>query len=154
MPTRTCARVPFSRCARPTRGWTLAELMVVVAILGVLGALAVPGYLQQQRKVRRGDARAALQQLQFDQTRHRGSHDRFAATPAELGWPQDLSPQGHYRLQITEASPEAYVAEAHPLGPQAADGTCNPLRLSWRHAGTALYSSGDSLDSDPGRCWQ
>ena len=138
---------------RAARGWSLAELMIVVAILGILSALAIPSYQQQQRKVRRGDARAALQQLQFDQVRYWGQHARFAGNIAELGWSNDRSPQGHYRLQLTEASADGYVAEAIPLGVQQADSTCHPMRMAWRDVATILYSSGPSLDSDTGQCW-
>lgn len=146
-------------CSRGTRllgreGWTLTELLLVVAILGILSALALPAYQQQQRSVRRGDARAALQQLQFDQARYRASHDRFASTTGDLGWPHDLSPQGHYRLRITEATPESYTAEASPIGSQAADTSCEPMRVSWRDVASVIYSSGNSLDKDPGRCWR
>ena len=138
---------------RAACGWSLAELMVVLAIVGILSALAIPNYQQQQRKVRRGDARAALQQLQFDQTRYRGQHARFAGTPAELGWSRELSPQGHYKLQLTEVSADGYVAEAIPLGAQAADQACNPMRMVWRDVATVVYSSGPSQSSDPGQCW-
>ena len=148
MRTHRGGRAP-SPCA--AQGWSLTELLMVMAILGILSALALPAYQQQQRQVRRGDGRAALQQLQFDQARHRNQHDRFASTLAELGW--ELSPQGHYRLQLTEASADGYTAEALPLGAQAADTACTPLRMAWRDAATVVYSSGASLDSDPARCW-
>lgn len=150
MRTRRRGRAPSSRSAM---GLTLAELLTVLAIVATLSALALPTYLQQQRKVRRGDARAALQQMQFDQVRYRNSHNRFASTPAELGWALDLSPQGHYRLLLTEAYADSYTAEAIPVGPQAADTACNPLRMAWRDVATVVYSSGPSPDSDPTPCW-
>ena len=127
---------------------------MVVAIAGILAALAVPGYQQQQRQAKRGDARAALQQLQFDQARYRGSHPGFATELSELGWRTDFSPQGHYRLRMTQASAEGYVAEATAVGSQAADSACNPMRLAWRDTATVILSSGNDLDNDPAQCWR
>lgn len=137
----------------PTSGWSLTELLVVLAIAGILAALAIPSYQQQQRQARRGDARAALQQLQLDQARHRGSHDAYASQLSDLGWPSERSPQGHYRLQIAQADAEGHVAEAWPVGAQAADTACSPMRLRWGEVATVRYSSGTSTDSDPARCW-
>jgi len=135
------------------RGWTLTEMLIVLAILGILSTLAIPSYQQQQRKVRRGDARAALQQLQFDQARHRSLQSSFASTTTELGWSSDQSPQGHYRVRIVEASAHGYVAEAMPAGTQQADVGCTPMRLRWQQTATVVYSSGSDPDSDRAQCW-
>jgi len=141
-------RQPYIGC-----GWTLTELLVVLAIVGILTVLAVPHYQQQQRQVRRNDARAALQQLLLDQARYRGGHDRFATQLSALGWPSDRSTQGHYRLSIVQADDQSHVLEANPVGAQALDTACAPLRLHWQQPATVVQSSGANQDSDPAHCW-
>lgn len=54
---------------RPS-GFTLIELMITVAIVGILAAVAYPVYTDQIRKGRRADARAALMNLLVQQERY------------------------------------------------------------------------------------
>lgn len=143
------------RLLDPTHsGWTLTELLITLALMSVLAALALPTYQQQQRQARRTDGQAALLQLQVDQVRWRSSHEQYAQSLTELGWAGDKSPQGHYQISITEASTEAYTAQAIAVGPQAADSACSPLRLSWQGSATALWGAGEHANSDPDRCWR
>ncbi|PUE10940.1 prepilin-type cleavage/methylation domain-containing protein [Limnohabitans sp. T6-5] len=136
------------------RGWTLTELLISLALMSVLAALALPTYQQQQRQTRRSDGQAALIQLQMDQARWRSTHDSHADALSALGWASDHSPQGHYQISITEATPDGYTLEASALSGQAADRDCNPLRLRWQGAATAVFSASEHLDSDPARCWR
>ena len=48
----------------PQQGFTLIELMIVVAIVGILSAIAYPSYAEYIRKGHRADARAGLLQAQ------------------------------------------------------------------------------------------
>lgn len=137
-----------------SRGWTLAELLIVVALMGLLGALALPTYQQQQRQARRSDGQAALLQLQLDQARWRSTHDSHADNLSALGWTTDRSPLGHYQITLTEVSAEGYAAQAIALNNQAADRDCTPMRLSWQGSATAVFGAGEHPDSDPHRCWR
>ena len=137
-----------------SRGWTLAELLIVVALMGLLAALAVPTYQQQQQQARRSDGQAALLQLQIDQARWRSSHDSHADNLSALGWASDQSPQGHYQIRLIEATPDGYSAQAIALNKQAADRDCTPLHLRWQASATAVFGAGQHLDSDPHRCWR
>ena len=128
-------------------------MLVVLAIVGILLGLALPSYQQHQRTVRRGDARAALQQVQLEQARYRSVNERYASSLAELGWANDLSPARAYRLHISQASAEGYEVQALPLGAQAADRACQPMRLTLLPNASVVYGSGEQADADPGRCW-
>ncbi len=142
-------------CAPTTQtGWTLSELLVSLALMAVLAAVALPAFQAQQRQARRSDAQSALQQLQLAQARWRGTQGSHAADLVSLGWAGDLSPGGHYRLEITDADSEGYSLVATPIGAQARDSACAPMRLQLRHMATVVFSSGSDLTSDPGRCWR
>ena len=135
-------------------GWTLSELLVSLALMAVLAAVALPTFQAQQRQARRSDAQSALQQLQLAQARWRGTQSSHATDLASLGWAGDLSPGGHYRLAISDADSEGYSLIATPIGAQARDSACAPMRLQLRHMATVVFSSGADLASDPGRCWR
>ncbi len=135
-------------------GWTLSELLVSLALMAVLAAVALPAFQAQQRQARRSDAQSALQQLQLAQARWRGTQSSHAADLASLGWSGDLSPGGHYSLAITEANSEGYSLIATPIGAQARDIACAPMRLQLQHMATVVLSSGADLAGDPGRCWR
>ncbi len=137
-----------------TRGWTLAELMMALALMSVFATLALPSYLQQQRTARRSDGQAALVQIQVDQARWRSSHDSHADTLLALGWLSDRSGQGHYQISLIEVDADGYTALATATGGQAQDHDCTPLRLTWSGSANAVFSAGEHLNSDPSRCWR
>ena len=140
--------------AANSRGWTLTEMLVCLALLSILAAMALPAYLEQQRLARRSDGQAALLQLQTDQARWRSLHDSHAPTLGVLGWPSDLSPQGHYRIRLMESTADAYTAQAIAVGAQAADHPCTPLQLRWQGSAHVVLGAGASPDSDVARCWR
>jgi type IV pilus assembly protein PilE len=88
------------RCA--AAGITLIELLVAIAIVGIIAALAWPSFGDQVRKARRVDAITALYKLQLDQERYRAGNHRYAGDLSELGWGADEpeSPAGHYRITL------------------------------------------------------
>lgn len=136
---------------RGARGFSLVELVVVIAIVGVLATLAYPSFRAQWLKARRGDARAALLQLQQQQERWRADHRTYAGG-AELG-AATVSPQGHYRLSVLAPSGTGYELRAEALGAQRHDTLCQVLRVHRADGRTQLLSDAAPGDAAHARCW-
>lgn len=99
-----------------THGFTLIELMVVVAMIAILAALAVPAYQDFVRKARRADAKRDLTALQLAQERWRANNVAYTATlgPAGLNW-SSTTTEGYYSLAITAADATTYNITAAPV---------------------------------------
>lgn len=151
--------------ARPAGGFTLIEVLIVVVIVGILAAIALPSFIDSIRDSRRADAFAALAQVQLAQERFRGNHPQFAGSitdaptddPPGLGLPA-TSPRGHYTLAISAASATGYTvtATAVPEGTQAGDAGCQRLRIRVERGNIfqgAAGSDGEFDESASNRCW-
>jgi type IV pilus assembly protein PilE len=142
------------------RGFSLIELLVAMAITGILAALALPGYTHAVHRALRQDARLALLRIQHRQESHFANHLAYAPQLGD-GDPPGLalaarSEGGHYLLELqTAADGMAYtaVARADPAGRQAQDRHCNQLDIDETGRRRSADAAGNWRDDDPWRCW-
>ena len=110
---------------RASRGFTLLDVLVALAIAAVLCAIALPTFDAALRKARRADALVAVVQIQAAQERLRSRTPRYGDM-AEIG-AVAFSQAGHYRLQVTAFDADGYALLATAIGPKAGDSTCRYL---------------------------
>lgn len=142
---------------RPQRGFTLIELMVVVAIVAILASISVASYRRYVLRANRTEARIALLSIQAGQEKFFLQNNTYAtdiatliaAPPAGLGLnltAGGVTPSGLYTVSFTAATPTQYTVQAVATGPQV-DDTAACLTFSITDAGlrTPVDSSG---------CWK
>lgn len=66
------------------KGITLIELLIVIAIIGILAAIAIPSYNGQMQRARRADAKTALEQLRASQEMRRAERGSYSNSLVEL----------------------------------------------------------------------
>jgi len=126
------------------RGFTLIELMITVAIVGILAGIAYPSYLQSVQKSRRADCEGALLGLagvmeRFFTTNNTyvgvgtaGDGGNTSGAPANAFYPSTCPIDGgtpSYNLTIQSATTTTYTLQATPINGQASD-TCGTLTLT------------------------
>ena len=137
------------------RGITLFELLVVLALVGVIAAFALPTYRQHLRRIHRAEAMAALLQLQSAEESHYLRHNVYTALvidapPAGLGL-SATSAANKYALSVALAADgQSFIATATPIpgGGQDADYECLAFSIDAR--GRRAASGTGSAQ----RCWK
>ena len=126
------ARAAAAPAGRPPHGFTLIELMITVAIVGILAAVAYPSYLEQVAKGRRTEAKAILLQANQWMERFYAENYRYdqntaavAVTDAALfaGRFSQSPPSGGaaYTISLTNLAAQTYRVRAARAGSMAAD---------------------------------
>jgi type IV pilus assembly protein PilE len=130
---------------RAQSGVTLLELLIVVAIVAILGTIAVANYRGNVLRSNRAEAKAALMQLQAAQEKYYLSANEYATTLAQLKLTANTERRIYtIRLQ-TNADKEGYTATASATGSQAADTACPTFSIT--ETGTRTPTPGTSP------CW-
>lgn len=126
-------------------GFTLVEMLAVMAILSILITFTYLTYQDAVRKSRRVDAAAVLFRIQLEQERYRATHQHYAEGLMELGWTADEadSDGGYYRvsLQPVADSRMSFLAQASPRpGTDQINDACGALTIN--EHGPALGEAG------------
>ncbi len=113
-------------------GFTLIELLIAVTIIGILGAVAVPSYLDHIRKGKRSEAQGALvtfanamEQWRLQNSSYLGAGAAGGNTGAPTIFSTVVPISGGtttYNLTISAATATTYTLTATATGTQTADG--------------------------------
>lgn len=135
------------------RGVTLLEILVVVLVVGVIAALALPAYRQHLVRVNRAEATTTLYEIAAAEERHFLRHGRYiaditTAPPAGLGL---VTTSRGYSFDVAMAEDgQTFIASATPTraGGQDGDGEC--LVFSLDHRGRRAVSG----SRETSFCWR
>jgi type IV pilus assembly protein PilE len=139
-----------------SKGFTMIELMFVVAIIAILAAIVFPSYRDQIRRASRTEARNLMVDVAAKQEKFRYSSSGYAPDLPTLGVTTVLTENGKYTLTMatgvgTNGEISSFILTATPVLPHS--DKCNALTLTNSGIKGALGNGADYVVNDP-RCWK
>ena len=135
-------------------GFTLIELVIVIVIVSILAAVALPGFQDAMRKGRRADAREGLMDAANRQERFMLDRSTYTDVMTNLGFGADpaISVEGHYSIDVEAPDPNCPIATCYNLtatpvagGAQSDDSYCTSFTIKSTGAKTATPAASE--------CW-
>ncbi|MDX9886922.1 type IV pilin protein [Thauera sp.] len=120
----------MKKLTQRVRGFTLIELMIAVAVIGILASIAYPSYTEYVRKARRATAESALMDIASKQHTYLLSRRTFTASETDLGFSAPPELNGLYTFTIEAPSATTFSVKATPAGAQAAGGKEQELEIN------------------------
>lgn len=128
-------------------GFTLLELLIMVAIVATLLMVAVPSYRVYVRKGRRTDGIQSINALRLAEEKYRSMNNQYG-TLVQVQSLANIPLSSYYTFTITSIGATTYTITADPIGDQANDAeggtSCDPL---------VFAVSGTTETKTPAACW-
>jgi type IV pilus assembly protein PilE len=145
-------------------GFTLIEILIIMAILGVIVAVAYPNYTEQMKKSRRAEAKVALVELVQMQESAFSDNNAYASAlntggllcatrgTCLLDNSELYTPKKNYILTISNATARGYTITAtiSTTGQQQDDAQCRTFSINQKNQRTAANASGTDTTA---HCW-
>ncbi|MCB1741356.1 MAG: prepilin-type N-terminal cleavage/methylation domain-containing protein [Gammaproteobacteria bacterium] len=127
-------------------GVTLVELMIVMVIVAILGAIALPAYQDYSRNAKRTEAHAALKKIAGLQERYFSSTYQYASNASQLGFAGSIfSDSRNWRIDVVSGNRTTFSLRAS--GNDYTDPECTSISLNGEGAETAVPAAHADL------CW-
>lgn len=130
------------------KGFTLVEIMIVVAIIGILASIAYPSYMEYVRKSNRADAQAVMMEAAQFLERFYTMNGTYAGASIPAGLSASPKPgtgTAKFTISLPAANATTFTVQAAPTGGYS-DTTCGTITIN--AAGTKTASNG-TVD----QCW-
>ena len=122
------------------KGFTLVELLIAVAIIGILASIALPSYQNYVRTSKRAEAKSDILKIQLGMERWRANNTTYPSTLSNAGFTDN---NNYYDYSISGATGSAYTITAAATAgtSQVNDTGCTSLSIN--QSGT----------KSPASCW-